>query len=143
MLTNLKNRANNINQREEERQLFAKDNFLTLEKWFLLRKEPFFYTLKKNKKKEEKEKKKMKGIVTGVVSRNKEDGKVSSMVYLSQIGFNAYEQSADVAKGYKTCEIYYGAKVDCEPGDLVNVEYEPGFQGRATVSAITVVKKKG
>ena len=84
----------------------------------------------------------MKGIVTGVVARKKDDGKVSTMLYLTQIGFNAYESGADVCKGYKTAEVYYGAEINTEPGDMVSVEYEPGFQGKAMVSEISVIKRK-
>ena len=84
----------------------------------------------------------MKGILTGIVSRKKDDGKVSTMLYLTQIGFNLYESEADLCLGYKTVEVYYNRLVDASPGDLINIEYEPGFQGRATVSDVTVVKRK-
>lgn len=84
----------------------------------------------------------MKGILTGIVSRKKDDGKVSTMLYLTQVGFNSYESEADICKGYKTQEVYYNKSVEAEPGDMINVEYEPGFQGRATVSEVSVIKRK-
>ena len=84
---------------------------------------------------------KMKGRLVGIVSRKKEDGKVSTMLYLDQVGFNAYESDATICKGYKTSEIYYNKEVNAEPGDLLQVDYEPGFQGRAQVSDISVLQR--
>lgn len=94
------------------------------------------------KNKNEREVKKMKARLTGIVSRKKEDGKVSTMLYVDQIGFNAYESDATICKGYKTAEIYYNKPVEAEPGDILQIDYEPGYQGRAQVSEISVIQRK-
>lgn len=83
----------------------------------------------------------MKGKLVGIVSRKKDDGKVSTMLYVDQIGFNAYESEAPVCKGYKTAEIYYNKEVTAEPGDVLQIDYEPGYQGRAQVSEISVLSR--
>lgn len=85
----------------------------------------------------------MQGIVQGVVTRNKVDGKVSTMVHLTGIEFSDYDQEADICLGKGVESIYLGKKVDCKPGDIVDISYRPGFQGRAKVDKITIVKKKG
>lgn len=85
----------------------------------------------------------MQGIVQGVVTRIKDDGKVSTMVHLTGIDFTDYEQEADICLGKGVESIYLSKKVDCKPGDIVDISYRPGFQGRATVDKITIVKKKG
>lgn len=83
----------------------------------------------------------MKGILTGIVTRKKDDGKFTSMLYLTQIGFNDYDNTAEVHRGFKTAEVYVARAVDAEPGDMLNIDYEPGFQGKAQVSDIQVLKK--
>lgn len=83
----------------------------------------------------------MKGRLVGIVSRKKEDGKVATQLWLDQVGFNAYENEADVCKGYKTAEIYFGREVNAEPGDVLQIDYEPGFKGMAVVSDISVLKR--
>ena len=85
----------------------------------------------------------MQGIVQGLVTRVKDDGKIATMLHLTGIEFSDYDQEADVCLGKGVESIYLSKKVDCKPGDVVNVEYRPGFQGRAQVDKITIVKKKG
>lgn len=85
----------------------------------------------------------MQGIVQGVVTRVKDDGKISTMVHLTGIEFSDYEQDADVCLGKGVQSIYLAKKVDCKPGDTVNVEYRPGFEGKAVIDKLTVLKKKG
>ena len=84
----------------------------------------------------------MKGLLNGIVTRKKEDGKISTMLYVSGIPLNAYDGTADIAQGHKTAEVYYAGEVNAKPGDTINIEYEPGYQGKAQVSEITVVKRK-
>lgn len=83
----------------------------------------------------------MKGRLVGIVSRKKEDGKVSTSLWLDQVAFNAYESEADICKGYKTCEIYYSKTVNAEPGDVLQIDYEPGFKGLAQVTEISVLTR--
>ena len=84
----------------------------------------------------------MKGFVNGIVTRKKDDGKTSTMLYLSGIPFSTYEGTADICDGTKTVSVYVGFPVECKSGDLINVEYEPGYEGRAVVSGIEVLKRK-
>lgn len=83
----------------------------------------------------------MKGRLVGIVSRKKEDGKVSTNLWLDQVSFNAYENEADICKGYKTAEIYFGKELNAEPGDVLQIDYEPGFKGLAQVSDISVISR--
>lgn len=85
----------------------------------------------------------MQGMVQGVVTRIKDDGKVATMLHLTGIDFSDYDQEADVCLGKGVESIYLGRKVDCKPGDVVNVDYRPAFGGKAVVDKITVIKKKG
>lgn len=84
----------------------------------------------------------MKGTVQGVVTRVKEDGKVSTMVHLTGIDFSDYDQEADVCLGKGVESVYVPRKVDCKPGDIVDVSYRVGFQGKAQLDKIEVIKRK-
>ena len=84
----------------------------------------------------------MKGVLNGIVSRKKDDGKVSTMLYLSGVTFGAYDITADICLGFKTVEVYYAGEVNAKPGDTLQIDYEPGFQGRAQVADISVLKRK-
>ena len=84
----------------------------------------------------------MKGMLNGIVTRKKDDGKVSSMLYIAQIPLSKYDSNADVALGYKTKEVYVGWEVDAKPGDTIDVEYDEGFQGRADVTDVTVIERR-
>lgn len=84
----------------------------------------------------------MKGMLNGIVSRKKDDGKISTMLYIAQIPLSNYESTADVALGFKTKEVYVGWAVDAKPGDTVNVEYEEGYQGRAVVSNVEILERR-
>lgn len=84
----------------------------------------------------------MEGIVQGVVTRLKEDGKVSTMVHITGVDFTEYDQEADLCAGKGVEQIYLAKKVDCRPGDKVDIVYRPGFQGKATVDKIIILEKK-
>lgn len=84
----------------------------------------------------------MQGTVQGVVTRIKDDGKVATMLHLTGIEFSDYDQEADVCLGKGVESIYLSRKVECKPGDVVNVEYRPAFGGKAVVDKVTILKKK-
>lgn len=84
----------------------------------------------------------MVGKVMGIVARNKEDGKVATMLHLGNVAFSDYDKSADVCEGMAVSSVYYAHKVDCKVGDIVNVEYGVGFGGKAIVEGITVRASK-
>ena len=84
----------------------------------------------------------MKGLVVGIVSRTKDDGKVSTVLHLSGCKFNDYDQTADICKGSKVDTVFVSRKVECNPGDTLIVDYEKGYEGRAVVSDITVIPKE-
>ena len=84
----------------------------------------------------------MQGTVQGVVTRIKDDGKVATMLHLTGIEFSDYDQEADVCIGKGVESIYLSKKVDCRPGDIVNIEYRPAFGGKAVVDKVTILKKK-
>ena len=84
----------------------------------------------------------MKGLLQGIVTRKKDDGKVSSNLFLSGVPFNQYEQTAERCEGVKVVSVYCGFEVNAKAGDLVDVEYEPGYEGKAVVSNVSVLKRK-
>lgn len=84
----------------------------------------------------------MEGIVQGVVTRVKDDGRVSTMVHITGVDFTDYDQEADLCAGKGVEQVYLSKKVDCRPGDKVDVVYRPGYQGKATVDRIIVLEKK-
>lgn len=85
----------------------------------------------------------MKGLLTGIVTRKRDNNKVATTLFLSQVPFNQYESSADRCEGSKTVSEYCGFEVTAKPGDVVEVEYEKNsFDGKAVVANVTVLKKK-
>ena len=84
----------------------------------------------------------MKGRLVGIVARKKDDGKTSTTLFLDQVGFSPYESTATICKGYKTREVYFAGEVNAEPGDVLNIDYDEGFQGRATVIGVEVIQRK-
>ena len=85
----------------------------------------------------------MKGLLTGIVSRKRDDNKIATNLFLSQVPFNQYEQSADRCEGSKTVIEYCAFNVNAKPGDVVDVEYEKNsYDGKAVVANVTVLKKK-
>lgn len=86
----------------------------------------------------------MKGLLTGIVSRKRDNGKVSTSLFISQVPFNQYEQSADRCEGSKVVSEYCAFEVNAKAGDVVDIEYEKsGYDGKAVVANVTVLKKKG
>lgn len=84
----------------------------------------------------------MVGMLNGIVSRKKEDGKISTMLYIAQIPLSAYDSKADIALGFRTKEVFVGYNVDAKPGDTVEVIYDEGFAGKAVVSEIKVLERR-
>ena len=85
----------------------------------------------------------MKGMLNGIIKRKKEDGKVSSMLYMAQVPFTKGDQKADVCLGFKTENVWVGWDVDAKPGDTISVEYEKSsFDGKAIVSDVVVLERR-
>ena len=84
----------------------------------------------------------MEGIVQGIVSRQKDDGKISTIIHLTGIEFDDYSQEAQIHEGKGVEQIYCSKMVDCHPGDRVDVVYRPGYQGKAMVDRVVVLDKK-
>ena len=84
----------------------------------------------------------MKGLLQGIVTRKKNDGKVSTNLFLSGIPFNQYEQTAERCDGAKVVSVYCGFEVNAKSGDVIEVDYEPGYEGKAVVADVRVLKKK-
>ena len=85
----------------------------------------------------------MKGLLTGIVTRKKDNGKYSTTLFLTQVAFNQYESCADRCEGFKTISEYCAFDVNAKPGDVVDIEYEKsGYDGKAVVANVTVLKKK-
>lgn len=83
----------------------------------------------------------MKAEVIGVrVSTNAQGAKASNL-YVS-IPYTEYESSkADSCLGFKTAEHYLRQDLsNLKPGDKVNLEFEPGFEGKATLVGVHLAK---
>lgn len=85
----------------------------------------------------------MKCTVLGIVTRKKDDGKISTNLYVGNIKPSNNDKSAYICKGTKVKEIWVGYEVNVEPMDEIDIEYGEGFQGRATIENIEVIKRKG
>ena len=84
----------------------------------------------------------MKVMLNGIVSRKKDDGKISTMLYIAQIPLSNYDSTADIALGFKTKEVYVGYSVDAKPGDTLEVVYDEGYAGKAVVSEVVVLERR-
>ena len=82
----------------------------------------------------------MKAYVVGVrESTNKKGNKAYNLSV--KVPYTPYEvETADATLGFNTQNYY--TQVNCsglKPDDEVNLEFEPGFQGQATLSGVHVI----
>lgn len=88
----------------------------------------------------------MKVEVIGVQKGTYQDknGKTKEMsnIFFKQ-PFNEYESDREGMNcdGFKTGGVFINKIVDAQAGDVVNLEYEPGFQEKATLVDVTVLQK--
>ncbi len=83
----------------------------------------------------------MKATLIGIKCQKNKKGVDAYNLYVS-LPYSDYEASnAESALGQKT-DSYYTV-IDCKglkPGDNINLEFEPGFEGKATLSGVHLAK---
>lgn len=82
------------------------------------------------------------GIASGTYKDKNDKEKEATTIYFEQ-PFNNYEASREGMKvdGQKVGTAFLPRIIDAQAGDEVDLEYEPGFQDKATLVNITVVSK--
>ena len=86
----------------------------------------------------------MAKIIQGVKTIVK-DGKTSYNVYFSEPFADWESDGANTCLGMK-CDVEWTNRVDCgflKVGDEVEFQYDKGFQGKAVLSGIQLVKNAG
>lgn len=80
-------------------------------------------------------------LVGKKIGVNSKTGKPSCNYFIKK-EFSAYDASNAVCEGFVTESYYSGIDFpNIKAGDRVNLEFEPGFQGQATLVNITAVKQ--
>lgn len=79
--------------------------------------------------------------IIGVIKRTSEKTGKTSYTYYFQEPFSEYEtRSSDSASGFKTGSEFSYTEFNVKPGDVCAFSYSKGFQDRAVLDGITVVK---
>ena len=82
----------------------------------------------------------MKVTITGIMKGKNKAGRDFTQLYATTM-FTDYELESNDCTGHKTIDVF--TYLDCgalQIGDVVDLVYEPGFQGRATLTQIIPVK---
>ena len=82
----------------------------------------------------------MKVTITGIMKGKNKAGRDFTQLYATTV-FTDYELESNDCTGHKTIDVF--TYLDCgslQIGDVVDLVYEPGFQGRATLTDIIPVK---
>lgn len=101
-------------------------------------------TKKRKNRTHEREEKEMKVELIGIASGTYQDKngkeKEATTVYFKQ-PFSDYESHREgmECNGFKVGMAFYPRIVKAQAGDIIDLEYEPGFQDKATLVNITVV----
>lgn len=85
----------------------------------------------------------MQGKVIGIrKSENPETKVVSTNIFVA-IPFSQWESENSLeCSGEKIAVEFIRKDINAKPGDIVNLEYEKGFQDKAVCSEVTVLKRK-
>ena len=82
----------------------------------------------------------MKVTITGIMKGTSKAGREFTQIFATT-PFTEYEEQNNDVNGLKTVDVF--TFLDCgalHVGDMVDLVYEPGFQGRATLTQIIPVK---
>lgn len=96
--------------------------------------------MKQKQRREEREEEKMKVKIIGVMKGKNKAGKSFSQYYY-QKEFTDYEAGNNDCAGMATGNEFSYTDYNLKPGDECDFQYEPGFQGRATLSEVVVLKE--
>lgn len=76
-------------------------------------------------------------LVIGVRNFQTKAGKSVQNIYVAN-NFSEYDlENSDACYGLQVRSEYSSKRYDLKPGDVVKLEYEPGFEGRAQLVNIT------
>lgn len=78
--------------------------------------------------------------IIGVMKGKNKVGKSFSQYYY-QKEFTDYEAGNNECAGMSTGNEFSYTDYNLKPGDVCDFQYEPGFQGRATLSKVVVLKE--
>lgn len=81
----------------------------------------------------------MKVQIIGVQKGQSRNGRSFSNIHFSS-EFTPYESENGSCIGLKVGTEFTYADVVCKPGDVCEFSYEPGYQGKATLTNITILK---
>lgn len=95
-----------------------------------------YKTMKKEKKKEEE--KKMKCTIVGVKKGKTKTGRECFNYYANK-PFTDYDHDSAECIGNEVVSAFSYQDFKVVPGDEVDFRYEPGFEGKATLTDIVVV----
>lgn len=81
----------------------------------------------------------MRLTVTGLIKGKNKNNKDFCVIH-GTTPFSAYESENNETDGVKTSNVY--TSLDCSilrVGDVIDLQYEPGFEGKATLTGYEVV----
>ena len=82
----------------------------------------------------------MKVQIVGVQNGQSKNGRVFKNIYFTK-EFSQYEVQNGSCVGYKVASEFTYLDVQCKPGDVCEFTYEPGYQDKATLTNVTVLKE--
>ena len=83
----------------------------------------------------------MRVTVIGVMKGQNKNGKEFMQIFATK-PFSTYESQTNQCLGLSVHSEFTYGNYDLTPGDEVELKYEPGYQGKATLVDIEVLKKK-
>lgn len=81
----------------------------------------------------------MRVTISGVKKSKTKNGK-DCFQYYGTKEFTAYEQENTECTGFAVVSEFSYENFNLSPGDVVEFEYEPGFEGRATLTGVRPIK---
>lgn len=83
----------------------------------------------------------MRVTVIGIMKGQNKNGRDFMQIYATK-PFSNYEAETNDCLGLSVHSEFTYGNYDIFPGDEVELKYEPGYQGKATLVDIEVLKKK-
>ena len=83
----------------------------------------------------------MKVQIVGIQKGQSRNGRDFANLFF-QKEFTPYEQQSGQCAGLKVDSEFTYIPVDCKPGDVCELTYEPGYQDKATLVGVEVIPQK-
>lgn len=81
------------------------------------------------------------GTVEGIITRTSKKGYVGTTLFIGGQPMNDYDRSADIrCEGYRVESVYIGKALNVKVGDKVNLIWGKGWDDKAVVVDIQIVK---